>query len=410
LLAVNSLPLPTTGGQGGAIVKVTSLDNDGDGSLRDALRTPEPAIIVFEVGGVIDLEMQTLVLSSPHKTVAGHTAPAPGITLVRGGISVQTNDVIIRHIRVRPGEAGQEKGSGWNADGLSTSRGAHRVAVDNCSFTWGTDENLAASGPRFDGKNVDEWRENTSHDILLSRNIIAEGLSYSTHDEFEHSKGLLVHDNVTGLLVVGNLFAHNLERSPLLKGGVHATLVNNLIYNPGNRAMHYNLLALEWAAGHPFVNGRLTSVGNVLRGGPSTRPGLPLLMIGGQGDLDYFGSDNLAIDWRGVPLPLTGRYTTSSARIIEHAAPLDWPEDLTALPAQQTETWVAKNVGARPWDRDMHDRRVVGDAMEGLGKIIDSEQEVGGYPVMTETRRTFDPQQWDLDSPWIEPVKEAINR
>ena len=59
----------------------------------------------------------------------------------------------------------------------------------------------------------------TSHRITFSNNIIAEGLANSTHPKGEHSKGSLIHDNVTDMLIVGNLYAHNMERNPLFKGG-----------------------------------------------------------------------------------------------------------------------------------------------------------------------------------------------
>jgi hypothetical protein len=53
--------------------------------------------------------------------------------------------------------------------------------------------------------------------------------------------------------------------------------------------------------------------------------------------------------------------------------------------------------GARPWDRDAHDVRLIADVAESRGEIIDNEAEVGGYPVQTETRRAFDPAQWSLE-------------
>ena len=140
----------------------------------------------------------------------------------------------------------------------------------------------------------------------------------------------------------------------------------------------------------------MTAVGNVLRAGPSTHADLAFLMIGGAGDLDYHGRDNVAVDRLGRPLPMFGRYTTSAARIIEHAEPLDWPAGLTAVPAVEVERWVLANVGARPWDRDAHDTRLLADVTEGRGKIIDSENEVGGYPRVPPTRRAFDPELWDL--------------
>ena len=385
----------TPGGRGGTIIRVTTLAGEGRGSLRAALEATEPRIIVFEVGGVIDLDMRTLRVSSPFVTVAGQTAPSPGITLIRGGIDVLTHDVVLRHIRVRTGEAGQTKGSGWGEDAFSTQAGAHDVIVDHCTFTWGTDENLSASGPRFTGATPDEWREGTSHRITFSHNIIAEGLADSTHAKFEHSKGSLIHDNVSDILIYGNLYAHNFERSPLFKGGVRGAVVNNFIYDPGARALHYNLQPLEWGSA-PVQNGHMTAVGNTLRAGPSTHADIAFLMIGGGGDLDYFGRDNIAVDRLGNPLPMFGRYTTTAARIVEHAAPLDWPDGLQTLPAVEIETWVLENAGARPWDRDAHDVRILADVAEGRGKIIDSEAEVGGYPSVEPTRRPFDPGQWDL--------------
>jgi pectate lyase len=385
----------TVGGRDGRIIPVTTLAGDGPGSLRAALAATEPRIIVFEVGGLIDLERRTLRIESPNVTIAGQTAPSPGITLIKGGMDIATHDVVVQHLRIRPGEAGQAKGSGWGEDSISTQTGAYDVIVDHCSLTWGTDENLSASGPRFTGQTPDDWRRGTSHRITFSFNLLAEGLADSTHAKFEHSKGSLIHDNITDILIYGNLYAHNFERSPLFKGGVHGTIVNNFIYNPGARAVHYNLQPLEWGD-VPFQNGRMTVVGNVLRGGPSTPSDIAFMMLGGGGDLDYHGRDNIAVDRLGRPLPMFGRYTTSSARIIEHAEPLDWPEGLSALSAVEVENWVLKNAGARPWDRDPHDVRILADVAEGRGKIIDSETEVGGYPNVPPTRRAFDAKLWDL--------------
>jgi len=386
----------TPGGRGGRIIPVTTLAGDGRGSLRAALEADGARIIVFEIGGVIDLDLRTLRITSPNVTIAGQTAPSPGITLIRGGIDVATHDVILQHIRVRPGEAGQAKGGGWGEDAFSTQAGAHDVIVDHCTFTWATDENLSASGPRFTGSTPADWRAGTSHRITFSYNIIAEGLANSSHAKFEHSKGSLIHDNVTDILIYGNLYAHNVERSPLFKGGVRGAIVNNFIYDPGTRAVHYNLQPLEWGA-VPFENGRMTAVGNVLRAGPSTHSDLAFLMLGGGGDLDYYGRDNVAVDRLGSPLPMLGRYTTTAARIVEHSAPLDWPAGLTARPAVEVEIWVLANAGARPWDRDAHDVRILADVAEGRGKIIDSEAEVGGYPTVAPRRRVFDPSQWNLE-------------
>lgn len=385
----------TPGGRGGQILRVTTLAPAGPGSFLAAVETKGPRIVVFEVGGVIDLNLRTITLREPYLTIAGQTAPSPGITLIRGGLDVGTHDVVIQHIRVRPGEAGAAKMSGWETDALSTVGGAYDVIVDHCSFTWATDENLSASGPRFKGKTPDEWRENTSHRITFSNNLIAEGLANATHTKGEHSKGSLIHDNVTDILIVGNLYAHNMERSPLFKGGARGVVANNLIYDPGPRAAHYNLIAEEWGD-EPRQTGQMALIGNVLRAGPSTPADLAFFMLGGSGDLELYAADNLAVDRLGRPLPALGRYTTSAAAAKPVRRPERMPEGWTPIRAADVQDAVIRNVGARPWDRDHTDSRILADTIEGRGKIIDSEREVGGYPVQKATYQAFEAAAWDL--------------
>ena len=204
----------TPGGRGGKIIRVTTLAAEGPGSLREALDTKGPRIVVFEVGGVIDLGAKSLKIREPFLTIAGHTAPQPGITLNRGGIDLSAHDVIIQHIRVRAGEAGLAKMSGTDFDSISTI-GASNVIVDHCSLTWSTDENLSASGTRFLGDTPEQWRAGTSHRITFSNNILAEGLGYATHAKGEHSKGSLIHDNARDILIIGNLYSQNRERNPM---------------------------------------------------------------------------------------------------------------------------------------------------------------------------------------------------
>lgn len=384
----------TVGGREGRIIRVTSLAADGPGTLKAAIDAKGPRIVVFEVAGVIDLKRTSLEIKEPYLTIAGQTAPSPGITIIRGGIDLRGHDVIIRHIRVKTGADGQAKRSGWEADSLSTIA-AHNVIIDHTSLTWGIDENMSASGPRFTGKTLEEWRNGTSRNITFSYNLAAEGLADSSHPKGEHSKGSLIHDNATGILFYRNVWAHNVERSPLIKGGAQAAMINNLIYDPGKRAMHYNLMALEWA-GQSYVTGEMTAVGNVMRGGPSTDEGLPFLMLGGDGDLRYHGRDNIAVDKFGKPLPMFGRYGETRAKLIEVKKPVVWPNGIDVMLASDVETHVLANAGARPWDRDADDIRVLFFIAEGRGEIIDDESEVSAYPKPKETRAPFVEDDWDL--------------
>ncbi len=383
------------GGRVGRILRVTTLAADGPGSLREAIATQGARIVVFEVGGVIDLKRQSLRIVHPELTIAGQTAPSPGITLIRGGIEIHTHQVIIEHLRVRPGEAGMRKGSGWEVDAIATKGGAHDVLIAHCSLTWATDENVSASGPRFDGKDVAAWRRATSHRVRFSDNIIAEGLAESTHAKGEHSKGALVHDNARDIQFVGNLFAHNAERNPLFKGGAGGAIVNNLIYNPGARGIHYNLSAWEWETIAP-VNGDLIVVGNALRAGPSTDSDFAFFMLGGGGDLNLAAHDNIAVDRIGRALPMQGRYSTAPLQLNEVAVRL--PRGIAPMPASAVQESVLRHAGARPWARDAIDVRIIADTVEGRGRIISSEAEVGGYPVQAPTARVFDAALWDLRS------------
>jgi hypothetical protein len=385
----------TTGGQGGKIIRVTTLAADGPGSLKAALDTPGPRIVVFEVGGVIDMGGRSWKLREGKLTIAGQTAPDPGITLVRGELDIAAPDVVMQHISVRPGAYGRPKRSGQDHDGLSTSDGARRIIVDHCSFSWATDENLSVGGSRFKGATPDAWRENTSHAITYSHNLIYEGLGHSVHVKGEHSKGTLIHDNANRILLLGNVYASNRERNALFKGGAWGAMVNNLIYNPGGRAVHYNLIAHEWV-GQPYQVGKITLAGNVYRAGPGTVERLPLFTLGGVGDVQLFEQDNLAIDRHGLPLPITGRYTTSAEIVPVREAYL--PAGLSWVPPRELEKLLPLVVGSRPWARDPLDFKQLSDIAEDRGTLIDDETEnnADGLPKRKATQRAFVEADWNL--------------
>jgi pectate lyase len=392
----------TRGGQGGRIIRVTSLAAEGKGSLKAALDQSGPRIIVFEVGGIIDLARTSLKIIEPFVTIAGETAPGPGITLIRGGVQVGTHDVIVRHIAVRPGTAGAAKKSGFEPDGLTTWK-AHDVIIDHCSLTWAVDEALSASGPRFEGDDLDGWRRNTSHRITFSNNLIAQSLRDASHSKGPHSMGSLVHDNVTGVLIHGNLYAHNNERHPLVKGGGQAAVINNIFVNPGHTCSQYTLVADQWTGRAP-VAGRMMLRGNVMRGGHDTRKGLSMLTFGGAGDLDLHAADNIVTHADGSAGEVIGYYQARADGYHEggaykhqafiRAMPREvlWPETLKVLPAAAIEAEVYQNCGARPWARDSIDARIIADARSGAGRLIDSETDAGGYPERPTVRRTYNPK------------------
>ena len=121
-------------------------------------------------------------------------------------------------------------------------------------------------------------------------------------------------------------------------------------------------------------------------------------MLGGDGDLKYFGKDNRAVDRHGNALPQFGRYGETRARLITAKAPLTNLSRYSALPSGEVETSVLQTVGARPWDRAPDDIRVLFFVAEGRGDIIDDEKEVGGYPHPVATFAPFVEADWNLDT------------
>lgn len=359
----------TKGGEGGRQIPVTHLKPTGPGSLAAALNAAGPRVVVFKVAGVIDLNKRIISIRRPNLTIAGETAPSPGITLIKGGISVETHDVIIRHLRVRPGDAGERKRSGWAVDAITTSGpSAHDIIIDHCSLTWSTDENLSVSGSRFEGP------EGTSRRVTLRNNLIAEGLHDSTHPKGKHSKGTLVHDFCQEIAVIGNLYAHNDERNPYFKSHTNGVIVNNLIYNPATNAIQLGYAPLQFFEFNPRPKlAEVAIVGNVLLHGPDTRGLFPLPLVSRHGRA--WLEDNAAYNRKGRAV----RTRTIMVRPLKEK-PV-WPEGLNPLPADQLEQHILQHVGARPWDRDAIDMRILDTLRERKGEIIDSQDAVGGYPV-----------------------------
>jgi len=130
----------------------------------------------------------------------------------------------------------------------------------------------------------------------------------------------------------------------------------------------------------------------------STAENLPLLQVGGAGDLELYESDNIAIDQFGNELPQFGLYTAHDIEIRRTRRPTMDPPGVDIIPASELEASLYPDVGARSWDRDAQDWRLFSDVVEGRGEIIDSETEAGGYPVFEPTAAPFNADEWDLST------------
>jgi hypothetical protein len=129
------------GGRGGKVIAVTNLNDAGPGSLREAMDTPGPRTLIFRVSGTIELA-KPLRIAHPYLTIAGQTAPGDGICLKGSELQIfSTHDVVIRHLRCRPGDHTSQAG---DLDAITLSD-AKDVIIDHCSATWSTDECLSVT-------------------------------------------------------------------------------------------------------------------------------------------------------------------------------------------------------------------------------------------------------------------------
>jgi hypothetical protein len=372
------------------VVRVTSLRTKGDGSLRDALKIKGAKIIVFEVGGVIDLEQQFISLDEPDCFVAGQTAPAPGITIIKGGLRLRGDRTVLQHLRVRPGDAGQAKGSGWEPDGISTSGGPADVWVDHCSSTWAIDEAISAS----------TYKPPTDEPVrrMFIRNCIAgPGLDNSSHHKGPHAKGTLVFGGSRQVAIVGNLYTSNVERNPVFQPGTSGVAVNNVIANPGQRAIHAH--SADPDLGKEGANPRIAVVGNVVLFGEKTKKAAGVF----EGTAEAYFKDNEGYDWSGQPIPELREPVTT--KVLKE--PPVWPEGLKPLSTTAALWHVARFVGSRPAERDAIDTRIVQEALTGTARIIDSQEEVGGYPKLEATTRKLDVPDKDRRA-WLEKLAREV--
>ncbi|MBN2626468.1 MAG: hypothetical protein JXA95_07365 [Spirochaetales bacterium] len=361
------------GGRGGEVIYVTNLNDSGPGSLREALIREGARTVLFSVSGIIELN-STIFVGDPFLTIAGETAPGGGITLKNGGIYIAAHDVIIRHLRIRPGDStiGQ---SYDDRDAITIGQRSYSIMIDHVSATWAIDENIST----FYG----------SQSITIQWSIIGEALHNSFHPEGPHSKALLVGDNTKLITIHHNVFAHNDDRTPAqIKGNSICDVVNNIVYNWGTYAYSFNL---DYVLKPCFMNLR----SNYFLKGPSSTGDFFSEAANAYGSKLYIGN-NLGDD------PLLMSYNANPAEFISQkdylvASPIDWPGNvnITGMETETLRNVILDNAGATLPVRDEVDTRIINDVKNISGAIIDSPASVGGYPFILEISE--DPANYDSD-------------
>ncbi|MCJ8210018.1 polysaccharide lyase [Mucilaginibacter sp. RS28] len=349
----------TFGGRGGKVYVVTTLADDGPGSLREACEKGGARIIVFNVAGIIRLKTP-LMIRAPYVTIEGQTAPGDGVCIAGESVWVNTHDVIIRYMRFRRGETNvgrRDDSLGGNPVG--------NIIVDHCSTSWGLDENFSMYRHMFDPGDGSKEEKLGTVNITVQNCIYSEALDYWNHSFGSTTGG----ENCS---LVRNIWADNTGRNPSVGWNGVYNFVNNVVFNWHHRSMdggdyttNYNIInnyfkpgpvtPKDEPVGHRIlkpesgrsklkekVYGRVYAVGNVMEGYPEVT------------------KDN----WNGgiqvETLPNTGQYKD----YMKSDVPFPMPP-ITILSAQQAFNYNLVNAGATLPVRDAVDKRIVEQVRTG---------------------------------------------
>ena len=228
-----------TGGRGGEVYHVTNLNDSGTGSLRDAV-SKAGRTVVFDVAGIIALKSDLTI--KDNITIAGQTAPEPGITIRYYTVRPGANN-IIRFIRIR---RGQEQNVNEGADAL-WQRQKTGYMLDHCSFSWSIDE-------------VASFYDNNN--FTMQWCTIGEALVNAGHGKGAHGYGGIWGGKLASFH--HNMLIHLYNRAPRFNGARYdwKGYTNNKLYS------EYNWQNAVQAENVDFRNCVMFNTGNGCYGGP----------------------------------------------------------------------------------------------------------------------------------------------
>lgn len=372
----------TSGGlvEGTRIIRVTTLADDGPGSLRAALTATGPRVVVFEVSGYLDLRRRIDILP-PNLSVEGQTAPDPGIVIRGAGLVLRTHDVRMEHIAIYPG-AGAPGTDARSVDALALVSRAERhhevrrVVLRNLTLAHATDENLSFAGDAIG-------------QVRVESSLLAKGLRVAGHPRVIHSMGLLIYPDVRDASVVGNIFANNDRRNPVINPGVEVLVANNLIFGYGRNSIHVQ-------RGRSQLDLRTSIRSNVIMPNPDSTCGLTPIQVPPRvfqeaPDAVLYMADNLfdpryAADPACRADPGLHRLTTSRLAATSPIADPDW----RVMPAAEVRSFVLAHAGMRPARRHPEDAAIIRGVEDGSGRMIDRAEDDGGFPDAPGTTRRLE--------------------
>jgi hypothetical protein len=206
------------GGRGGKVFVVTTLEDRGPGTFREACEAGGPRVVVFNVAGIIKLK-ERIRVRAPYITIAGNTAPGDGVCIAGDTVELETHDVIIRHMRFRRGET-------WMGDRNDSIGGnpTGNIMIDHVSASWGLDENMSMYRHMYQPPDGSKELKLPTVNITIQNSISSEGLN-TYHHAFGSTIGGL---NST---FHHNLWACNTGRNPSVGMYGDFTFANNVLFN-----------------------------------------------------------------------------------------------------------------------------------------------------------------------------------
>lgn len=377
------------GGRGGDVYVVKNLNDSGAGSLRYGIQSANgPRTIVFEISGLIKLN-SALKVDKDYITIAGQTAPGDGICLRDHRLAIKANHVIVRYVRSRLGSE-----SGTEDDAISIESG-HNIIMDHCSASWSIDECFSSSTGDKDKIN----------NVTVQWSIISEALNNSIHSKGSHSYGALIRGCYGAKYSYHhNLFAHNKSRNPR-PGNYNQN--NHIIDTLGLLFDYRNNVMYNWQGSGPGYDAdsesvcRYNYVGNYGKPGPNSSNSGYAYKAGCKYFRGFY-SDNYFFG--EVPenqeslVKYSGTWSETEKSIYKMDVPFPTGPMFTHSSLEAYDI-VLLQAGAS-LKRDVVDQRVVNDVKNGTGAIIDSQNEVGGWPVYVSETAPLDTDQDGMPDNW----------
>jgi hypothetical protein len=382
--------MAASGGRGGRVIEVANLEDSGPGSLRAAVDANGPRIVVFRVGGYIELKSM-LDINEPYITIAGQTAPGDGICLKDYGIEVHADNVIIRYLRVRPSDIAKQE-----FDAVSVLDGRD-IIIDHCSASWALDEVISVVS-----------RMPTLGNITVQWCMISESLNCSVHRKGCHGYASLIRASYgNGITYHHNLYAHNNGRNPRPGNyvdsksdpcGLIFDFRNNVVYNWGGKHAGYNADGQNEANSITSMN----FVNNYYVKGPNSTGSFAFEETTA-GCIAYFSGNWMEGACPKDPWSLVefANFTQAQKDAYKQSAPVP-VAPVAAEDASTAYMRVLADAGAAFPVRDAVDKRVVDSVVKKTGGIINHIDEVGGYPLMEPGTPPVDgdhdgmPDKWEL--------------